>query len=565
MIKLYALVIFLCFTSVLSAQFEPFAVGETFDFTESPIRSYAFDSDGDMDLDILVGNDQDLVLFENNSDKGYYSYAKRIQWFNPLNDLFMDADIDQDGDLDLLIISLNAGRVLLAENLGDNNFGDYVMLVNEQEAFNEIKLEDLNGDNYPEIIVSYIDGLAIKWYENLKDNSLGPASCIEGPTQNNGVLEILDIDKDGDMDILHANRVSGSILLFRNDGIANFSNEELIASPNTDIVDLQKIDIDNDADMDLFLHSAINKEIILFENVNGTLQEIQRMQYTDATLGLFVFDIGKDGDLDIVSKELSQLVYFENSGNGGFEQETPLNNIFNLNIGSMDIYDLDNDGNLDGIELEECAIDPVIDREECPIVVHSKILEIAHAEIDINTQNCYYPFRIATKDLNQDNKATDKGYNLSQALNLSRGFIQRLELLDMDEDGLTDVFVCTSNVIGWYPNLGNGCFGDFVIIDEIQTARRVAVKDFTGDGLKDIVVSVQSSDNILFLKNVSNNTFADPVEIAIGSSSKILGAADLDNDGDQDVIVLFASDSSINWIENINGSYTVQVSDGMKI
>ena len=65
------------------------------------------------------------------------------------------ADVDLDGDLDIFICATddNIEGVLL-ENDGNGNFSENTSIIDNQErAFLEAEFYDLNGDNYPDLII----------------------------------------------------------------------------------------------------------------------------------------------------------------------------------------------------------------------------------------------------------------------------------------------------------------------------------------------------------------------------------------------------------------------------
>lgn len=84
------------------------------------------------------------------------------------------ADIDNDGDMDILSASQNDDKVAWYENLGGGNFGIQQVISTSSDGTRLVYVADLDGDGDGDIITgSYFDN-KFCWHENLGGGLLAP-------------------------------------------------------------------------------------------------------------------------------------------------------------------------------------------------------------------------------------------------------------------------------------------------------------------------------------------------------------------------------------------------------
>jgi len=152
------------------------------------------------------------------------------------------ADVDSDGDMDLLGRSVNmtGSFPIWLENDGTNqSFATHVI-----DTVNIIYIGhmgiaagdlDLDGDS--DIVV------ATAWYEN--DGSSNFTAHPFGFSNTSSSIQIADIDKDGDQDIFSW---GAGIKWYKNDGALNFTK---IVIDSISLYDGQMLDWDGDGDFDV--------------------------------------------------------------------------------------------------------------------------------------------------------------------------------------------------------------------------------------------------------------------------------------------------------------------------
>ena len=134
-----------------------------------------------------------------------------------------NADLDSDGDIDLVVGSESAPWVL--KNNGTGVFSDAGQLLSVSGGdVADVDLADVDGDQDPDQLISienYPAGARSYLYRN---------DGYGGFTDSGQVLEVrsttaatfVDVDADGDLDILQGND-SGNNLVYYNDGHGNYS------------------------------------------------------------------------------------------------------------------------------------------------------------------------------------------------------------------------------------------------------------------------------------------------------------------------------------------------------
>ena len=210
------------------------------------------DINGDGDLDIIsaFGNGGDVAWFENTNGLGAFTQPKTIDnWASGAFDL-KAADVDGDGDQDVIaaLASESNGALVWYENLdGQGVFGNRqtIALLDYSPYGTSLDLVDLDGDADLDV-VTFGSGFASNWYEN--QDGLGtftPSRTISDNNVSDGFLA--DMDGDGDLDVLSA----GVAKWYENTIDTSFRAHRLNTDPEYDVDSILAADMDNDGDQDI--------------------------------------------------------------------------------------------------------------------------------------------------------------------------------------------------------------------------------------------------------------------------------------------------------------------------
>ena len=171
------------------------------------VESADLDNDGDLDLVIAGEFSRNLLLF--NDGTGSFSEDPTRQF--PKKDLgspftgqdsedIVFADFDLDGDMDVLFVSEDTPFHELLTNDGTGRFA-FINFNFASSLGNAVVAMDLNQDSFPDIIIGnngqndvYLNQQNLTFQ---KANNRWPIN-LEG-TQD---LKLIDLDNDGDLDII---------------------------------------------------------------------------------------------------------------------------------------------------------------------------------------------------------------------------------------------------------------------------------------------------------------------------------------------------------------------------
>src|SRR5690606_22232669 len=143
------------------------------------------------------------------------------------------ADLDNDGDMDVLSASYFDNKIAWYENMdGLGAFGPQQVLTNDALSTRDVYAADLDGDGDMDVIAASTADDRVIWFENLDGlGNFGPLKVIN--SNANGVISIraADIDGDGDKDVIAAIFGDGKISWYENmDGLGSFSTEKVVSN-----------------------------------------------------------------------------------------------------------------------------------------------------------------------------------------------------------------------------------------------------------------------------------------------------------------------------------------------
>jgi len=262
------------------------------------------DIDGDGDLDLLTSNSIDYVSVRFNDGTGSYTMGDNLQISKSykVNDLAL-SDVDGDGDLDLLINSQpdsRNGLLSLRLNNGTGQFSGGYDLDLGNKYGGRIKTADLDNDGDLDLVRSSTNSTNL--FIHLNDGTGNFRSISTYPITGYLVadLDLGDLDGDGDIDLLAMdNNGLGQVETLLNNGAGAFTKNATIAAfGNPSTIALNDVDADGDLDLLLASSSSIS---VHFNNGQGTFSSYYRL--TDKKTDVFATgDIDNDGDLDIVTE-----------------------------------------------------------------------------------------------------------------------------------------------------------------------------------------------------------------------------------------------------------------------
>jgi len=543
------------------------------------------DNDGDMDIVSASSNDGTIAWYENDGAADpTWTAADIATSADGANSVFA-ADMDNDGDMDIVSSSKNDDTIAWYENDGaaDPSF-TAADITTSADGANSVFVADMDNDGDMDIVSANHgpsfsgDDDAIAWYEN--DGAADPSWTAADITTN--VMDwprsvfVADFDNDGDMDIVSAfdDNTYNKLVWLENDGAADPSWMLSEISTNVGPEQVFAADMDNDGDIDILGTSYSAGAISWYEN---NLPPTKTQTYTAAdiatsateAISVFAADMDGDGDMDIVSASVDDntIAWYENDG--AADPSFTAADIATSAEGAYSVFaaDMDGDGDID-IVSASYADDTIAwyenDGAENPTFTAADIatnasgaasvfaadmdndgdMDIVSASFGDHTIAWYENDGVA----NPSFTAADIATNATGAASVFAA--------DMDGDGDMDIISASDedDTIAWYENDGaeNPTFTAADIATSADGAASVFAADMDGDGDMDIVSASKEDDTIAWYENdgAENPTFtaADIATSADGAASVFV--ADMDNDGDMDIVSASENDDTIAWYEN---------------
>ncbi|NOX36720.1 MAG: GHKL domain-containing protein [Calditrichaeota bacterium] len=272
--------------------------------------------------DLDNDGDRDAVLFSLNGQTQFFENVGSDQFRNITREVGLSittritqiefVDFDQDGLLDM-VLGNELGHNYFIRNRGFLRFEDVSesMALSRQFRSYLPAFADLDGDADADVVLYSIYG-PIRYFENVgldsnrlpifEERSQRSPQLTRNPFFFTQSVSFADFDNDGDLDILLANR-NRRLKLFENEGNFRFRDVSREKGVHYRFMAYGGDwgDLDADGDLDLVL-GTLGKNYI-FWNLNGERFQIDSTTFINNelsyTTATAVIDLDRDGDLDV--------------------------------------------------------------------------------------------------------------------------------------------------------------------------------------------------------------------------------------------------------------------------
>ncbi len=291
------------------------------------------DLNGDGRLDIVLGKGRHWPLFNRillNDGKGGF-VATNLGTAPDRTYSAALADIDADGDLDIVVSNDEPDRKLLYRNDGKGHFTEFGTFGSPGWSTRYVTLADLNGDRYPDIVVANRGPgprAPTPSFVCLNDRKAHFPVCDPVSAGSATSIVAADFDGDGAIDLFVPHRDGGQGIVLWNDGKGRFPISTKVGPAAAWIRIGAAGDFDGDGRLDLAIIEERKEAAFVILNRGGRrFGDPVRLPGPPRTpYALAVADLNRDGRPDIVvgNVDLPGSVYF-NTGRANSFHEVPWN------------------------------------------------------------------------------------------------------------------------------------------------------------------------------------------------------------------------------------------------
>ena len=414
------------------------------------------------------------------------------------------ADLDSDGDPDLLVSNAPLTGLAWFENLGGGDFASPRTLSSSSFA-SAVHAADLDASGDLDVLATLagIDVAAIQL--NQGSGIFGPLHELNESVSLPRMARGADLDGDGDQDALFVSFLDGKLGWHENLGSGGFGPQSLISIGSDGPEWTVPGDADGDGDLDVFTASSGDDSVAWFENLGSGAFGARNLLDSSTTHPAFVgwADLNSDGLSDVYfvsSGNFSpiglpapgEVAWIRNLGGGVFAPAQVITSALD-GASFADAADLDGDGDLD-------------------LLVTASISGGVHSIENLGGGSFAAP----------------------QSIQPNAPDARSVQAVDLDADGLLDVLFTATGAgrVAWHRNLGGSLFGpEQVLADSLAGVRRAVAGDLDGDGDLDVLAAVADQDRVVWLEAQGAGTFAtaevvfempEPIDLWLGDLNEDL-------------------------------------------
>ncbi len=483
------------------------------------------DGDGDGDVLAAAGTAQEVSWWENRlrESAGWTPHVIATGFAFP--DAVNAADLDGDGDLDVIAGSKLSAEVSWWRNVqGDGlNWQAYAIDTLPVEV-TAVGAADLDRDG--DLDVFACGGAEISWWRNAQIHArpvYADAELLTTAAEPRD-LALADLDADGDLDILTA--TSDGLSGWRNDdGVGGGSWSSILNASFATARAVTAVDLDRDGDLDALTAAGAGSDAVRWwsNSDDATSWTPRDLGALDDAQAVTSADIDGDGHPDVVAAGAGDgvLTWWQGTSDGASWQPRPALPVSGSFAGARDLILLDIDR---GGRVDVAAVASTVGA-----VTWWQNLEDAGGQVWI------------------ERPVTHSGLPLAWTL----------EDADLNGDGASDLVAASGGADGlvWWRNEGSSFAATSRVIDlSFTAARRVTAADLDRDGTLDLIGA--STSGVRWWRS-SGGAAADiewsettlPALSGSGPDATAVTAADLDRDGDLDLLATDL-DGSVLWWPN---------------
>jgi hypothetical protein len=282
-----------------------------------------YDGDGDQDVVAIINTEvatsPTSIQYFVNDGSGGFSTGQIIGFTGPSAQEVQPADLDSDGDIDVVYVDQADDELGWIPNNGDGTWGSEILINTALDGAQSVACADFDGDGDVDIMGSGEFDDEWKWFTNGGNENFS-APILIGSGNNPSRSPMATLDGDGDQDGVSVYGIDGDVIWAENNGSGFETPQFLLDGPGFPTnfpVTVEVVDVDQDGDLDVVHCSILDNTINWFENLGGgSFAAIEQLIGGANNVRQTAFaDFDGDGDLDMASANFgaNEIVWYENT------------------------------------------------------------------------------------------------------------------------------------------------------------------------------------------------------------------------------------------------------------
>lgn len=262
------------------------------------------------------------------------------------------ADLDGDGDLDVIATSHLSSDLVYMLRGEDHSFGDPVK-INDSYKLSAVVMADINGDGIADLIAHSTSSGLYAFYHDGELNFT--ASQLLTESTNSPTCDVVDINLDGRIDVVRTDMVDKKVYVYTQNHDSTFTKKQVtIPYAYTELSDARVADFTGDGLPDVVV-STKNEIYVLRQKYDGTFSFATRPLSNHTATRLYPVDIDQDGDMDIAyaRNQAYGIGVLLNEGNGYSFSNLNISDGANFDTQTITAGDVDGDGDIDLLTFAE--------------------------------------------------------------------------------------------------------------------------------------------------------------------------------------------------------------------
>ena len=262
------------------------------------------DFTGDGFHDVVLTISGQIILLENPgsqyvTDSSWEATSIGSSFYQPLS--LSNADMDNDGDIDLILGCLSASGITWFENPGSSCKWFFHNISNMPVS--SVDCGDIDNDGDYDVLFCSTNTDSMGWMNNLDGAGENWAmeticSTLDGPI----FTALADIDSDDQLDAAVCCRLENKVYWFKRDLSDSTWTQHTIASISFPI-SVSSGDYNNDGNTDILACGQVENSVFICTNLDGsgTVWTVENLELnSNGTKSCLLLDLENDNDLDVV-------------------------------------------------------------------------------------------------------------------------------------------------------------------------------------------------------------------------------------------------------------------------